>query len=583
MVADYLPVDEQHRTVGLFGMVVMGFFWVCGGMYGNEELLGTAPPLLVLSALVIVPLCHSLPVSMMIAECGTAWPADGGLPVFVQRAFGDTIGGYNTIFTWLNCLVDAAIYPVMAASYTKELFSQTDERLVCVAIVTLMTAMQLGGLDCIVRFSALLLLLSLTPTVVFTLFGAGYVSSATLLVSEGPRHPTLLLSFVFWLDSGFYSLADIAGEVKNPGRVMPLACLILQPMNMLINLLPLTVALSLDSNAAHYTSGTGYFSTLATRVGGRWLGKAFFCASMVSNLGNYSSQVVSAEKLSAFFIESQLGAVAGADAPSWKQARLPCAGLYGRISPLRLGAYLCSRSEASGQQPCVIVFNACCILALILCFQLEALIELVAFIMTINMTLFLLAFVQLRRAEPHTPRPFRLPGGQASLCFAVLSPLCFIFANLYILLAERDQGAARLAFLLAVVGVGALLQRLYRRLAPADTTTPVSYHVPGPAAKAASASLLRFLALGFALSCLLVGSSTLGRPGLPPARPPPPPPPPPSPPPCKALGVAKHARPKSPKVKHAVAPNLKASSMGVRRATAHEGVGAWVARRKLPA
>ena len=58
----------EGGRIGLFGMVVMGFFWVCGGMYGNEELLGTAPPLLVLSALIVVPLCHSRPVSMMIAS-----------------------------------------------------------------------------------------------------------------------------------------------------------------------------------------------------------------------------------------------------------------------------------------------------------------------------------------------------------------------------------------------------------------------------------------------------------------------------------------------------------------------------------
>ena len=143
-------------------MVVMGFFWVCGGMYGNEELLGTAPPALVLLALIVVPCCHSLPVSMMIAECGTAWPADGGLPVFVQHAFGDTIGGHNTFFTWLNCLVDAAIYPVMAASYTRELLGHyqvvVDERLTCVVIVILMTAMQLRGLDWMVCSSQLLLL-----------------------------------------------------------------------------------------------------------------------------------------------------------------------------------------------------------------------------------------------------------------------------------------------------------------------------------------------------------------------------------------------------------------------------------------
>ena len=137
--------EPPARRVGLFGMVVMGFFWVCGGMYGNEELLGTAPPALVLLALIVVPCCHSLPVSMMIAECGTAWPADGGLPVFVQHAFGDTIGGHNTFFTWLNCLVDAAIYPVMAASYTRELLGHyqvvVDERLTCVVIVVLMRSL----------------------------------------------------------------------------------------------------------------------------------------------------------------------------------------------------------------------------------------------------------------------------------------------------------------------------------------------------------------------------------------------------------------------------------------------------------
>ena len=266
------PHEPHERRVGLFGMVVMGFFWVCGGMYGNEELLGTAPPSLVLLALIVVPLCHSLPVSMMIAECGTAWPADGGLPVFVQHAFGDTIGGHNTFFTWLNCLVDAAIYPVMAASYTRELLGHyhmtVDERCICIGIVGLMTAMQLRGLDWMVRFSTLLLLLSLGPTLLFATLGAPRLDPATLSRSAGPCNPALLFSFVFWLDSGFYSLADIAGEVDNPGRVLPLACAILQPMNMLINLLPLAVALSLDADAAHYTAGTGYFSVLAARVGG---------------------------------------------------------------------------------------------------------------------------------------------------------------------------------------------------------------------------------------------------------------------------------------------------------------------------
>ena len=60
-----------------------------------------------------------------------------------------------------------------------------------------------------------------------------------------------------------------------------------------------------------------------------------------------------------------------------------------------------------GLRPAVIVFNACCIAALIVLFPLDVLIELVAFIMTINMSLFLLAFLQLRR--PSQPPARRDP------------------------------------------------------------------------------------------------------------------------------------------------------------------------------
>ena len=73
----------------------------------------------------------------------------------------------------------------------------------------------------------------------------------------------------------------------------------------------------------------------------------------------------------------------------------------------------------------MIVFNACCIAALIVLFPLDVLIELVAFIMTINMSLFLLAFLQLRRAEPDAPRPsaaVRLGGRARRRAF----PLAFI-------------------------------------------------------------------------------------------------------------------------------------------------------------
>jgi hypothetical protein len=54
------PLDEEGgviplrpRRVGVFSLVALGFFWVSGGIYGNEALVLSAPPSLVLIALLI--------------------------------------------------------------------------------------------------------------------------------------------------------------------------------------------------------------------------------------------------------------------------------------------------------------------------------------------------------------------------------------------------------------------------------------------------------------------------------------------------------------------------------------------------
>lgn len=64
---------------GFFQLVVMGFFWVSGGCYGNEELFDMGPPALVLPALIIVPLLFSVPTALITTELTSAMPLDGGV------------------------------------------------------------------------------------------------------------------------------------------------------------------------------------------------------------------------------------------------------------------------------------------------------------------------------------------------------------------------------------------------------------------------------------------------------------------------------------------------------------------------
>ena len=71
---------HRKKKVGLLGMVVVGFFWVHGGVYGNEAMLVAGPPRYVFFLLAVVPFVYSLPIALIVAELSTAFPEACGTP-----------------------------------------------------------------------------------------------------------------------------------------------------------------------------------------------------------------------------------------------------------------------------------------------------------------------------------------------------------------------------------------------------------------------------------------------------------------------------------------------------------------------
>ena len=89
-----LPTPRR-RGVGVLSLVVIGLFWVSGGIYGNEELISAAPPLMVIAWTLGCALLFALPNALMTAELATAFPATGGQVVWVESACGSIIGAQN--------------------------------------------------------------------------------------------------------------------------------------------------------------------------------------------------------------------------------------------------------------------------------------------------------------------------------------------------------------------------------------------------------------------------------------------------------------------------------------------------------
>ena len=78
MSASKTDEAKDGKKIGILGMVVVGFFWVHGGIYGNEAMLMAGPPLYVFIMLGIVPFVYSLPIALIVAELSTAFPHSRG-------------------------------------------------------------------------------------------------------------------------------------------------------------------------------------------------------------------------------------------------------------------------------------------------------------------------------------------------------------------------------------------------------------------------------------------------------------------------------------------------------------------------
>ena len=210
--------QQQKKTLGVAGLVVIGFFWVSGGIYGNEALACAAPPLYIVLFTLITPLVFSLPIALITAELATTFPADGGQVVWVAKALGSGVGAHNAYYVWLVNIIDASIYPQLLVEYVRKAFhlSRLSEALVCLGMVAAVSAVSLMGVQWIERSQAVLFVVTMVPCLLYIGFGLPQVRADHLLLSEGDVDWSLLVSWVLWLYSGVSSLGALAGEVAAP-------------------------------------------------------------------------------------------------------------------------------------------------------------------------------------------------------------------------------------------------------------------------------------------------------------------------------------------------------------------------------
>ena len=388
-----------RRELGLTALAAVVFFNVSGGPYGIEDLVPSFGPGLALILLIVTPLVWSLPVSLAMSELAAAIPDEGGYVTWVRRAFGPFWSFQVGWWSWIDSLVDVAVYPALFVEYVRFWWPDmtgTTRWLLAVAFITVLTALNLAGVRPVGRAAVMLALATLAPVALFVivgLAGATRVPWQPFTVADQSLVPGigLGLAVAMWNYSGWDTPSTCLGETKNPGRSFRAASLLALPIITIAYLL--TVAAGLASGATDWAAWkTGMLPSIASGAGGAWLGHLVAAGAVLGTAGLFMGLLLT-------------------------NSRLPFVLARDGMLPEAMGK-LAARTGV----PWRAVVASAVLYAACATFSFKELVVLDVWLYSLSLLVELAAFLTLRRREPLLARPWRVPGGTVGALLVTVVP-----------------------------------------------------------------------------------------------------------------------------------------------------------------
>jgi len=381
-------------SVGATGIVVAsmvgsGIFSLTG-QFGAK--LGTAEN--ILAAWIIggiLALCGGL----SLAELGAMIPCSGGSVEFARRAFGRTTGYLVAMVTILcGYFLSLAVVGLLLAQYVNQLLP-IPLNINLIAALTILAAFvsQLFGLHAGYKFNTALSIIKIGFIALFVGAGLFWPIQSRMVapvLTEAVTHPgiisgavasaTLVVSFAYL---GWSTGADIAGDIKRPGRNVPLsiigAIVLVFALYIGVNLVFLRVidpAAMLETNGAPMQAIGGVAARL---IFGTVMGDAM--TGVIALL--FFSTLVSGVITGARILESMAHA---REIPAWTGVR-----------------------KSNGVPTRALIVVTVASLASLAIGNLDDILGLLTVLVNIFSSLSVAAVLVLRRTMPDAPRPFRVP------------------------------------------------------------------------------------------------------------------------------------------------------------------------------
>eukprot|EP00924_Labyrinthula_sp_SR-Ha-C_P013615 snap_masked-scaffold_5-processed-gene-8.37-mRNA-1 protein AED:0.32 eAED:0.32 QI:0/0/0/1/1/1/2/0/463 len=387
--SDSLSSSITHRkNLNWISICLLGYFNVCGGPFGSEEIVSSLGPLNGLVGISFIALCWAFPLSLVTSELSCKFPTDGGYSVWVSQAFGEFWGFQESYWSWISGVIDNAVYPVLSFEIVCQ-FLHIDPA--SLSVIT-----QIGfkfGLLFLFTLPVLRTSSSVTKYLAF-LITSRYerIFERKEITAENLYS---LVAILYWNFSGLDSTSTFAGNVANPSTAYPKGLFVSLCLIILTYALPLISGVLITPKGSWMGWEEGSFITVAESISPSFafvlLISAFF-----SNLGMHCAELFE---------------------DSWQLAGMAEAGM---IPP-----YFSKLNKNDAPQRAV--FASLIFMASTICLSFENIINICNFFSVSSALLELFCFIQLRLMEEdellEEQRIFKVPVKGAGVFFFMIAPL----------------------------------------------------------------------------------------------------------------------------------------------------------------
>jgi APA family basic amino acid/polyamine antiporter len=223
-----MPVQNMKRTISLWGAIATLIGFVIGAtvfILPAELAQQTGPAVVVsitIAALMAMFFCF------VGAQIGAVFPISGASFLASSKLISPFFG---FMYMWLvlaGVVIGIAVVALGFAYYFNELVPGLPTKTVAILVVILFAGINLYGSKTSITSQGIMVVFFMSVLVAFTLFGAQHIETERLLPFAPNGFGSVLSAAIpaYFSFIGFQIIIEIGGEVKRPGRNIPLALLI---------------------------------------------------------------------------------------------------------------------------------------------------------------------------------------------------------------------------------------------------------------------------------------------------------------------------------------------------------------------